>query len=167
MVIVPLVSGCYQPPASPAPPTAAPAPTPVRATAVAALQSGPTATQVAVAQATSIAASPIHIAGVSADPENVGNSAVTLTNTGTAPVNLGGWVLLVANYRVTLPTTEYMTIGPGSGLIVHLTTSPGPTNGQNVYVGLGAASGTPRLDADTTVLLDPRGQVAATYPPAN
>jgi len=72
-------------------------------------------------------------------------------------------VLLVSNYRVTLPSTNYMTVAPGSSLIVHLATSQTPTNGQNVYVGLGSLDSTPRANPDQIVLLDPNGQVASTY----
>src|SRR5690242_3473390 len=114
-----LVTGCYSPPPAPPPPTAAPTPTPIRATAVAGLQSGPAATQAAIAAATSIAVSPVRIAEASFNPENAASSAVTLENIGTQNVDLGGWVLLVDTYRVTLPQTDYMTVVPGDSLIVH------------------------------------------------
>jgi hypothetical protein len=159
-----VLGGCYSPPAyvvPTEPPTTTPVP--ANATAVAALQNGPTATQVAASAATSIAASTVHITDASLDPGNVGNSAVTLMNAGGANVDLGGWVLLVQNYRVTLPTTNYMTVGPGSSLIVHLSTSQTPTNGQNVYVGLGSVDNTPRANPDQIVLLNPSGQVQSTY----
>jgi hypothetical protein len=113
--------------------------------------------------ATTIAASPIKITDASLDPGNVANSSVTLTNSGSTNVDVGGWVMLVQNYRVTLPKTEYMTIGPGGSLIVHLATSQTPTNGQNVYVGLGSIDNTPRADPDQIVLLDAQGQVASTF----
>ena len=92
---------------------------------------------------------------------NASNSSVTLTNGGSSNVDLGGWTLLVANYRVALPKTNYMTVAPGSSLIVHLATSQTPTNGQNVYVGLGSLDNTPRANPDQIVLLDPNGQVAS------
>lgn len=160
------IAGCYQAPTYVVPtevPT--PTPAPIAGTAVAALQSGPTATQVAVAAATSVAASPMRIVNVSLDPENAGNSAVSVLNVGGAVVDLSGWTLLVQDYRVELPTTQYMSVAPGSTMIVHLTSSNTPTSGQNVYVGLGAAKSTPRVDSDRTVLLDPKGQVASVYPP--
>jgi hypothetical protein len=161
VVAVALLSACAPPPY--VVPTEMPTPTPAHATAVAALESGPAATQVAVVQATSIAVSPMHITDASFDPGNAANSAVTLSNVGTSDVDLGGWVLLVANYRVTLPTTDYMTVAPGSSLIVHLATSQTPTSGQNIYVGLGSLENTPRVNEDQIVLLDPAGQVASTY----
>jgi hypothetical protein len=154
--------GCYTPPTYVVP-TEVATPTPANATAIAALQSGPTATQVASVAATSMAASTVHITDASFDPGNASNSAVTLTNAGSGNVDLGGWTLLVANYRVTLPKTNYMTIAAGNSLIVHLATSQTPTNGQNVYVGLGAVDNTPRANPDQIVLLDPGGQVASTY----
>jgi len=129
------------------------------------LQSGPAATQVAVAAATTIAASPMHILEVSLDPENSANSAVTLFNGGPATVDLSGWSLLVSNFRVTLPTTQYMSVGSGSKMIVHLGNSQGPTSGQDVYVGMSSLQNTERLNADQTVLLFPNGSVASTYPP--
>jgi Lamin Tail Domain len=159
-----LLAGCYTPPTfvvPTEPPTTTPVP--ANATAVAAVQSGPSATQIAVAAATSIAASPVHITDASFDPANAANSSVTLTNGSGGNVDLGGWTLLVANYRVALPKTNYMTVGPGSSLIVHLATSQTPTNGQNVYVGLGSIDSTPRANTDQIVLLDPNGQVASTY----
>ena len=50
----------------------------------------------------------------------------------------GGWVLLVSNYRVTRPTTNYMTMARDGSRIVHLATSQTPTNGQNMYVRSGS-----------------------------
>jgi hypothetical protein len=142
---------------------ATPTAVPANATAIAALQTGPSATQAAIAAATSIAASTVRITDASFDPGNASNSSVTLMNAGTANVDLGGWVLLVSNYRVTLPSTNYMTVGPGTSMIVHLATSQTPTNGQNVYVGLGALDSTPRANPDQIVLLNPSGQVQSTY----
>jgi hypothetical protein len=72
-------------------------------------------------------------------------------------------VLLVANYRVTLPTTSYTSIAPGSSLIVHLAASQRPTSGQDVYVGLGSLENTPRANPDQIVLLNAAGRVANTY----
>jgi len=158
-----LVASCTPPPT--VVPTSPPSPTPANATAVAVLQNGPTATQIAVAEATSIATSPMHILDVSLDPANSANSAVTLFNGGPAVVDLSGWSLLVTNYRVTLPTTQYMSVGSGSKMIVHLGNSQGPTTGQDVYVGMSSLQNTQRLDADRTVLLFPDGNVASTYPP--
>jgi hypothetical protein len=159
-----VVGGCYSPPAYVVPTEVATStPAPANATAVAALQTGPTATQVAVAAATSIAASTVHITDASFDPANAGQSSVTLTNAGSANVDLGGWTLLVSNYRIALPKTNYMTIAPGSSMIVHLSSSATPTNGQNVYVGLGAVDNTPRANPNQIVLLDQNGQVASTY----
>jgi hypothetical protein len=162
--VVAAAAGCSQPPTYVVP-TNVPTPTPIHATAVAAVQSGPAATQIAVAAATSMAASSVRIIDASFDPENAGNTSVSVMNISTAPVDLSGWVLLVANYRVTIPTTQYMTVVPGRTLIVHTSSSATPTNGQNVYVGLGALQNTPRVDSDRIVLLDPTGQVASLYPP--
>jgi hypothetical protein len=142
-------------------PTAVPA----NATALAALQAGPAATQNAIAAATSVAASPVHISDASVDPANAAASSVTLTNASSAVVDLGGWMLLVLNYRVTLPKTQYMSVAAGNSMIVHLGNSQTPPNGQNIYVGLGAVDSTPRVDADRIVLLTPQAQVASTYPP--
>jgi hypothetical protein len=146
-------------------PTEVPTPTlaPANATAIAALQNGPTATQIAVSAATSTAASPVHITDASVDPGNAANSSVTLTNGSSANVDLGGWLLLVSNYRLTLPTTNYMTVAPGSSLTVHLASSQTPTSGQNVYVGLGSLDNTPRANPNQIVLLNPNGEIASTY----
>ena len=115
-----------------------------------------------VAVPTSVSASTVHITEASFDPGNAANSAVALTNAGGASVDLGGWVPLVANYRVTLPTTSYMTIAPGSSLMVHPATSQTPTSGENVYVGLGSLDNTPRANPDQIVLVNASGQVAST-----
>jgi hypothetical protein len=162
-----LLVACYQPPAYVVP-TEVPTPTtvPANATIIAALQTGPTATNIAVAGATSIAASPMRILNTSVDPQDVSNSAVTVMNVSQAPVDLSGWMLLVANYKVTLPATQYMTVAGGSTLNIHLGNSPTAASGQDVYVGLGALQNTPRVDADRTVLLDSKGQVASVYPPS-
>jgi hypothetical protein len=161
-----LVVACYQPPAYVVP-TEVPTPTtlPANATIIAALQTGPTATNVAVAGATSVAASPMRILNTSLDPQDVANSAVTVMNISQAPVDLGGWMLLVNNYKVTLPSTQYMTVAAGSTVNIHLGSSPTAASGQDVYVGLGALQNTPRVDADRTVLLDSQGHVASIYPP--
>lgn len=158
-----LITGCYQPPTYVVP-TDPPTPTPVRATAVAAVQSGPTATQIAVSAATSVATSPVRIVDVLLDPENVANSAVSVQNTSGTVVDLSGWTLLVENYRVRIPATQYVSVAPGGTLILNLGSSPVPTSGQHVYVGLGALQNTPRVDEQRTVLLDPDGRVASVYP---
>ena len=49
-------------------------------------------------------------------------------------------------------------------MIVHLSTSPTPTSGQNVYVGLGALQNTPRVNQDRVVLINPSGNIASTFP---
>jgi lamin tail-like protein len=156
------VSACYTPPTYVVP-TEVPTPTAANPTAIAALQSGPTATQAAVSVATSVATSPVHITDASFDPANVYDSAITLSNGSSTNVDVGDWVLLVSNYRVTLPKTDYMTIAPGHSLIVHLSQSATPTSGQNVYVGLGALDSSPRVNADQIVLLNSDGHVASTY----
>jgi Lamin Tail Domain len=162
MLLATVLTACGSPPPY-VEPTAVPTPTPAHATAVAALQTGPTATHVAVAEATSIAGSTVHITDASFDPGSAADSAITLSNGGSAAVDLGGWVLLVADYRISLPRTDYMTVAPGHSLIVHLATSQSPTSDQNVYVGLGALESTPRIDQDQIVLIDADGQVASTY----
>lgn len=107
----------------------------------------------------------MHIIDVSLDPSNAAYSAVTVFNGGPSVVDLGGWTLLVANYRVTLPATQYMSVAPGNKMIVHLGSSPAPTSGQDVYVGISSLQNTPRGDPERTVLLFPDGKVASTYPP--
>jgi hypothetical protein len=161
-----LLVACYQPPAYVVP-TNVPTPTtvPANATIVAALQTGPTATNVAVAAATSIAVSPMRILSTSMDPQDVANSAVTVMNVSQAQVDMSGWMLLVNNYKVTLPATQYMMVAAGSTLNIHLGDSPTAASGKDVYVGLGALQSTPRVDADRTVLLDSQGHVASIYPP--
>ena len=112
------VTACYQPPVYVVP-TEVPTVTPIpaNATALAAVRTGPSGTEIAIGVATSIAESPITITDASADPSNVSNSSVTLFNTSQAPVDLSGWTLLFENYRVTLPTTQYMTVGAGSTVV--------------------------------------------------
>jgi hypothetical protein len=77
-----------------------------RRPAVSVLQNGPTATQVAAVAATSIAASPMRIVDANLNQANVGNSAVTVSNISQEPVDLGRGMLLVNNYKVTLPKNE-------------------------------------------------------------
>jgi hypothetical protein len=139
---------------------------PANATALAAVRTGPSATEIAIGAATSIAASPITITNASADPSNPSNSSVTLLNTSQGPVDLSGWTLFVLNYRVTLPTTQYMTVGAGSTVVLHLATSPSVATGKDIYVGLGSIDNTPRADPSQVVLLDKQGKVASLYPPS-
>jgi hypothetical protein len=160
---LPLVLSCGPPPAAPAPPTAVATATPVHATAVAAVQTGPVATTLAQTAATSIALSPMEIVEASFDPANVGNTSVTLVNKSQAPVDVSGWKLFVGGYRVTLPSTSFMTAVPGTPMIVHLTSSPTPTSGQNVYVGLENVDAFGRPDEDRILLTTPDGQVASSY----
>jgi hypothetical protein len=141
-------------------------PVPANATALAAVRTGPSGTAIAVEAATSIAASPITITDTSVDPSDPSNSSVTLFNTSQGAVDLSGWVLLVANYRVTLPTTQYMTVGPGSTVVLHLGTSPSVATGKDIYVGLGSLDNTPRADPGQVVLFDKQGNVASLYPPS-
>jgi hypothetical protein len=159
------VAGCYQPPAYVVP-TSPPTATPFHAEAIATLSSGPPATQIAASVATSVTASPVSIVETSLDPGNVANSSVTVSNTSDKPVDMSGWILLVQNYRVTIPTSQYMTIAGGHQMTIYLNSSPTPTNGQNVYVGLESIQNVPRVDSDRTVLINPQGQVASTYPAA-
>jgi hypothetical protein len=159
------VTGCYQPPAYVVP-TSPPTATPFHAEAIATLSSGPQATQIAASAATSVAASPISIVDANVDAANVAYSSVTVSNTSDRPVDMSGWILLVQNYRVTIPTSQYMTVAGGQKMTFYLSSSQTPTNGQNVYVGLESLQNVPRVDSDRTVLLNPQGQVASTYPPS-
>ena len=162
-----LLTACYQPPVyvvPTEPPTVTPVP--ANATALAAVVTGPSATQIAIGAATSIAASPITITNASVDPSDASNSAVTLFNTSQGPVDLSGWTLLVANYRVTLPTTQYMTVAAGNTVVLHLATSPSVATGKDIYVGLGSLDSTPRANPNQVVLFDKQGSVASVYPPS-
>jgi hypothetical protein len=78
---------------------------------------------------------------------------------------MSGWILLVSNYRVTIPTTQYNTVAGGHQITFYLSSSQTPTSGQNVYVGLESLQNVSRVDSDRTVLINPQGQVASTYPP--
>jgi hypothetical protein len=160
-----VIVGCSAPPPPLATPTLGPAATPVHAEAVSTLQSGPVQTQLAVAAATSIARSTVQISDASVDQINVENSSVSLKNVGTEPVDLSGWVLFVGSYRITFPTSNYMTLAPASTKIVHLSSSTAPTSGDNLYLGLGAVSvGSGHVTSgDELVLLDSEGNVASIF----
>jgi hypothetical protein len=105
------------------------------------------------------------ITAVTRDDATGDNAAVTLLNRGPEPVDLSGWMLLVSGYRATFPTTSYMTVSPGSSKIVHLTSSPEPATGDNIYIGYGAVDAGGLGATDAVVLLDTYGHVASVYPP--
>jgi len=162
VLVVPLV-GCT---AAPTPtPTALPTPTAVHAEAVATFESGPVPTQLAVAAATSIAASPVQIANVTVDTASPDNSAVTLRNSGDKPVDLSGWTLLFNSFRAKFPTTNYMTLAPNSIKNVYLSSSTSPVTGDNVYLGISSVNaGTGLFTAgNQIILLDSENKVASQY----
>jgi len=169
------VSGCVfilaaacapaPPPPTPAPAKPAATPTSVNASLIATVQSSPAGTAIVIAAGTTIALSPVQIASAKVDEANFENSEVTLHNSGTQPIDLSNWALLVGTYRITFPTTNYMTLAPGSNKIVHLSSSSTPTSGDNIYLGVGSVkAGTGIATAgDRIVLLNQNGEVASTY----
>ena len=135
-----LLAACAPPPPAPTPAPPQPTPTSVHADVIATYASSPAATAVVVAAATSVAASTVQISEATVDTGNFENSSITLHNSGTQPVDLSGWVILVGSYRVKFPTNDYMTLAPASSKIVHLSSSNDPVSGDNLYLGMGAVS---------------------------
>jgi len=162
-----LLAACAPAPAVPTPAPAQPTATPFHADAIATYASSPAATAAVVAAATSVAVSPVQISEATVDPGNFENSSITLHNSGTQPVDLSGWVILVGSYRVKFPTNDYMTLEPAHSKIVHLSSTDDPVSGDNLYLGMGSVSvGTGAVTSgDRIVLVNSQGKVASTYPP--
>jgi hypothetical protein len=106
----------------------------------------------------------MEIVDASFDPANVGNSSVTLVNKSQIPVDVSGWKIFVGNYRATLPISSYMVAVTGTPMIIHLSSSATPTNGQHIYVGQENLDVVSRPDEDRVLLTTPDGQVASSYP---
>jgi hypothetical protein len=164
LIALVVLVGCAPPAAAPTP-AAPPTPTAVHAEAIATFESGPIPTQFAVAAATSIAASPVQITAVDVDSANPENTGITLHNSGTRPVDLSNWLLLINSYRARFPTTNYMTLAPNSDKIVHLSSSSTPVVGDNIYLGVSSVSAGMGLftSGNQVLLLDNENKVASQY----
>ena len=109
--------------------------------------------------ATSVSASPVQISQAQVSQTD---TTIALHNSGSRPVNIGGWTLLMGTFPFVLPTNSNMRIDPGQTLTLHL--SRGDDTVTDVYVG--SAPG-PLLNnlqnGATLVLVDLSGQPASIY----
>jgi Lamin Tail Domain len=80
------------------------------------------------AAATASASTPVQISNANI---NANDATVTLRNTGSQPVNLGGWTLMVGTTPVALPSSA--TISPGQSLTLH--SASGSDSSSDVYLG--------------------------------
>jgi hypothetical protein len=106
---------------------------------------------------------PVQIVNVLPDTINTADVATTLRNTSTDPVDLGNWILLFGSYQVTVPSTQYVTIAPGSEKTVHLASSLTQPNGTDIYLGYDTLLITPLIIPNQVlVLLNPQRQLIST-----
>jgi hypothetical protein len=167
-----LVVACNPTPAPPSPPTVAAVATQVRA-----IQSGtatPSGTAQAVATrlaptlqavqqtvgpiATSVARSPVHITSVVVTPDD---PTVVLQNSGSAPVSLDGWTLLMGpNIPLTLPG---ITLAPGQSRTLHM--SMGTNTDSDVFLNVASvgAIATTFAPGQRAYLIMPDDQVASVF----
>ena len=116
-----------------------------------ATQSAPTvqslATQVAPVAATASASAPVHILGVQSTSTD---ASISLQNTSSSNVDLGGWQLKVGTSTVTLPAG--LTVPAGQTVALH--TSSGTSTATEVYLGSTASSIAPLLKPGAQVVLE-------------
>ncbi|MBV9322389.1 MAG: lamin tail domain-containing protein [Chloroflexi bacterium] len=111
------------------------------------------------AVATTVAASRVQISQASV---NQGDPTVTIQNSGSSPVDVGGWTLALGPFLVILPTSGDMSIQPGQLVVVHL--SQGTSSPPDVFVGAPPAPAVAALQRGAPlVLVDPRGQPTSIY----
>lgn len=116
------------------------------------------ATQVVAAAGTSVATSPIHVTNVSV---GASDTMVTIQNSGSAPMSLAGWTLLMGpNLSVVLSD---VTVKAGQTRQVHF--SEGTDTDADVYIGFGSNAARASLQPGArVVLIAPPDQIASVYP---
>jgi hypothetical protein len=108
--------------------------------------------------ATSVAQSTVHITGVSVASDD---TTVVLQNSGSSPVSLQGWTLLLgANIPLTLPP---IMLAPGQTRTLH--TAAGTTTDSDVFLGVASVGGIAATFApgQRAVLVGPNNQVASVF----
>ena len=102
---------------------------------------------------TAVAAAPVRITNVQVQPTD---TTITLQNTGSTAVDLGGWRLQVGTNTATLPPNTRVV--PGGTITVH--TAGGTNTGNDVYLGQPAAALITGLQTSSRIaLVDDRGTV--------
>jgi hypothetical protein len=116
------------------------------------------ATQAVGAVGTSVATSPVRVSNVRVDPAD---TTVTVQNSGSSPMNLRGWTLLMGpNFSVTLGD-----IGIEAGQTRTLHFSQGTDTPSDVYLGFGSNMAGNSLTSGTrVVLVAPADTIASVYP---
>jgi hypothetical protein len=149
-------------------PTVPPVPTAVPTTVPTAVPPTPipiatAATPAAVVPGTAAPNYPVQIVNVQPNTVNTADVATTLRNTSQDPVDLGNWILLFGSYQVTVPSTQYVTLAPGSDKTLHLASSVAAPNGTDIYLGYDALLVSPMIIPDQVlVLLNPQRQLIST-----
>jgi hypothetical protein len=175
-LVVLVFAACAPTPLGVAPPTAPPVTTPASAAVPTSEAGTPTpipittsATPAVVLPGTAAPNFPVQIVGVELNTVKSADLSTTLSNVSSDPVDLGGWVLLYGSYQVIVPSTQYVTLAPGSPKTLHLASSVEAPNGTDIYLGYSSLQMTPLLiPNEVLVLLNPQRQLisATSVPPA-
>ena len=118
-------------------------------------------------QAVATAAVPVALTASAAAPVRVSNAqldsndaAITVQNTSTQVVDLGGWSLLVGNERTQLP--QALNVQPNQSVTLH--TAAGTDSGTDVYLGQSAAPLVNQLEPGATIALEnPSGGTVSSF----
>ncbi len=103
------------------------------------------------------AAVPVRITDVQVQPTD---TTMTLQNTGSTAVDLGGWRLQVGNNTATLPPNT--RVAPGGTITIH--TGSGTNTANDVYLGQPAAALIAGLQPGARIaLVDDRGSVVSEF----
>ena len=101
----------------------------------------------AAAGSTAVAAAPVQIASANVSPAD---ATVTLLNSGSQPLSLSGWTLMVGSTPISLPSSA--TIPANQRLTLH--SANGADSGTDVYLGGKVPNLTSMLQPGTRVALE-------------
>ncbi|MBV9327096.1 MAG: lamin tail domain-containing protein [Chloroflexi bacterium] len=108
--------------------------------------------------ATSVARSPVHITGVNVTSDD---TTIVVQNSGSAPVNLQGWTLLLGpNIPITLQNVQ---LAPGQTRTLH--TAMGTDTDSDVYLNIASVGSiaTTFAPGQRAVLVGPDNQIASVF----
>jgi hypothetical protein len=109
--------------------------------------------------ATSVSTSTVQISQAQVSQTD---TTITIRNSGTGTVNIGGWVLFMGTFPFVLPTNPNMRVDAGQSLTIHL--SRGTDTPTDVYVGAAPQPLVNNLqNGATLILVMPNGQPASVY----
>lgn len=109
--------------------------------------------------ATSTAASAVQITAAQISQEN---STIVVLNSGSATVNLSGWILMLGTFPLVMPANPFLRIEPGKNVTLHLTS--GTNSATDFYLGQAPPGLVNSLTPGTRLaLINLLGQVASIY----